>query len=78
MTYATRAEAEKEIFEYLQVFYSRRRLYLALGYRAPLEYEMVVADSHRPEIGGTPIAARDQFLALTIGSLNVPLGVLAE
>ena len=37
--FRTRAEASQAIFEYIEVFYNRIRLYSALGYMSPLEYE---------------------------------------
>jgi transposase InsO family protein len=38
-TYATRDEARLALFEYLEVFYNRKRRHSALGYRSPAEYE---------------------------------------
>lgn len=38
-TYATRNEARLALFEYLEVFYNRKRRHSALGYRSPAEYE---------------------------------------
>jgi transposase InsO family protein len=35
----TRALARRSIFEYIEVFYNRRRLHSALGYQSPAEYE---------------------------------------
>ncbi len=37
--YATRDEAQKEIFEYIEVFYNRQRRPSTLGYHSPAEYE---------------------------------------
>ncbi len=37
--YATRAEAQQEIFEYIEVFYNRQRRHSTLGYHSPAEYE---------------------------------------
>jgi len=37
--FKTRAEAEAAIFEYIEVWYNRRRIHSALGYRSPMEYE---------------------------------------
>lgn len=37
--YRTRAEARAEIFEYIEVWYNRRRRHSSLGYRSPVEYE---------------------------------------
>jgi putative transposase len=37
--YATRAEARASIFEYVEVFYNRKRLHSSLGYVAPAAYE---------------------------------------
>jgi len=37
--WATKEEARTAIFEYLEVFYNRRRLHSALGYESPADYE---------------------------------------
>jgi putative transposase len=37
--YATRAAARQSLFEYIEVFYNRRRRHSALDYLSPLEYE---------------------------------------
>lgn len=37
--YATRAEATRSIFEYLEVFYNRKRRHSALGYLSPEAFE---------------------------------------
>jgi putative transposase len=39
-SYATREEARRSLFEYIEVFYNRRRLHSTLGYRSPAEYEL--------------------------------------
>ncbi len=38
--YATRTEAQRSIFEYIESFYNRRRRHSTLGYVSPVEYEM--------------------------------------
>ena len=37
--YTTKEEARREIFEYLEVFYSRQRIHSYLGYVSPVDYE---------------------------------------
>lgn len=37
--YATREDARKAIFEWIEVFYNRQRLHSSLGYRSPADYE---------------------------------------
>uniref|UniRef100_UPI0036F1DFBB IS3 family transposase n=1 Tax=Humisphaera borealis TaxID=2807512 RepID=UPI0036F1DFBB len=37
--YATRAEARQSIFEYIEVFYNRKRLHSTLGYQSPESFE---------------------------------------
>ncbi len=37
--YRTRAEAKQEIFEYIEVFYNRKRRHSTNGYQTPLAYE---------------------------------------
>lgn len=38
-TYKTRKEAQRDIFEYIEIFYNRERLHSSLGYYTPAEYE---------------------------------------
>ena len=38
-SYATREEARRSLFEYIEVFYNRRRLHSTLGYLSPVQYE---------------------------------------
>ena len=37
--YATRADARRDLFQYIEGFYNRRRRHSALGYLAPEAYE---------------------------------------
>ena len=41
--YATREDARQDIFEYIEVFYNRRRRHSTLGYDSPAEYEAKTA-----------------------------------
>ena len=43
-TYQTRREAQRDIFEYIEVFYNRERLHSSLGYCSPEEYEMLMLE----------------------------------
>lgn len=38
-SYATREQARQSLFEYIEVFYNRRRLHSTLGYRSPADFE---------------------------------------
>ena len=38
-TFTTRKEATQTLFEYIEVFYNRKRRHSTLGYRSPAEYE---------------------------------------
>jgi putative transposase len=44
----TRAAASNAVFEFIEVFYNRRRLHSSLGYRSPVEYESIRATSGSP------------------------------
>ena len=37
--YATIAEARRDIFDYVEMFYNKERLHSTLGYMSPEEYE---------------------------------------
>jgi transposase InsO family protein len=37
--YATREQARRSVFEYLEVFYNRKRLHSSLGYQTPEQFE---------------------------------------
>lgn len=37
--FRTRAEARQAIFDYIEIFYNRRRLHSALGYKSPVDFE---------------------------------------
>jgi transposase InsO family protein len=37
--YKTSEEARRSIFEYIEIFYNRRRLHSAIGYHTPVEYD---------------------------------------
>src|SRR6201993_2874577 len=37
--FSSRAQARREIFEYIEVYYSNQRLHSALGYQTPCQYE---------------------------------------
>jgi len=40
--YQTRREAQRDIFEYIEIFYNRERLHSSLGYYTPEEYEQLM------------------------------------
>lgn len=43
--YRSRLEARLSIFEYVEVFYNRKRRHSALGYRSPEAYEKLLSES---------------------------------
>ena len=38
-TFATRAQAQNALFEYIEIFYNRNRLHSALGFQSPVDFE---------------------------------------
>lgn len=48
----TRVELANAIFEYIEVFHNRQRRHSALGYRTPIEYELLLEqDTIPPPVG---------------------------
>ncbi len=41
--FTTRAQARLSIFDYIEGFYNRTRLHSTLGYRSPMDYEIVTS-----------------------------------
>ena len=41
-TYETRRQAQRDIFEYIEIFYNRERLHSSIGYCSPEEYEKLI------------------------------------
>ena len=39
--YETRIEAQRDIFEYIKIFYNREKLHSSIGYHSPEEYEKI-------------------------------------
>ena len=40
--YETRDEAKKSIFEYVEIYYNRKRMHSSLGYMSPEEFEKII------------------------------------
>jgi putative transposase len=54
--WSTRAQARREVFEYIEIFYNRRRRHSALGYLNPDEFERRQAEAN----GCLPECPRDR------------------
>jgi putative transposase len=53
--YARHEQAKRSVFEYIEVFYNRRRRHSTLGYRSPVEFEALLNwSSPRPSFVGKP------------------------
>ena len=44
LIYQTRREAQRDIFEYIEIFYNQERLHSSLGYYSLEEYEMLMLE----------------------------------
>lgn len=50
--FATRAQARRAIFEYIEVWYNRKRLHSSLGYLSPVEFAQQNSDIFRVHLNG--------------------------
>jgi transposase InsO family protein len=53
--YRTRAEAEADIFEYIEVFYNRVRLHSTVGYVSPAEFEQKWLDTTLADVESSTV-----------------------
>jgi hypothetical protein len=63
--FSSRAQARREIFEYIEVYYSNQRLHSALGYQTPCQYETQfkrVIDSEIDLAQAVDVATEDRAL----------------
>ena len=48
--FETKEQAKNEIFEYIEIFYNRQRLYSSLGYLSPVEYRIKMRDEFNSKV----------------------------
>src|SRR5438132_8074655 len=74
--FASRAQARRELFEYIEVYYNNQRLHSALGYQAPCKYETKFKRVIDIEIGtaqGVAVATEDRALRGRTASADAAL-----
>src|SRR5438876_7367990 len=78
--FTTQAQARREIFEYIEVYYNNRRLHSALGYQTPCQYETQfkgVIDSQIHVAQGVDAATEDRALRGRTSSADAALQTAA-
>ena len=74
--FASRAQARREIFEYIEVYYNNQRMHSALGYKAPCQYETEfkpVIDSEIDVAQAVDVATEDRALRGRTSSADAAL-----
>jgi putative transposase len=74
--FTSRAQARREIFEYIEVYYNHRRLHSGLGYQTPCQYETQferVIDSEIDVAQGVDAATEDRALRGRTSSADAAL-----
>ncbi len=46
-SWATRAQVRRAVFEFVEVFYNRKRLHSSLGFMSPVDYEAASIHQHK-------------------------------
>jgi putative transposase len=46
-SWATRAQVRRAVFEFIEVFYNRKRLHSSLNFLSPVEYEATKVHQHK-------------------------------
>ncbi|MGH9251567.1 MAG: IS3 family transposase [Acidimicrobiales bacterium] len=46
-SWATRTQVRRAVFDYIEVFFNRRRLHSSLNYMTPVEYETIKLHQHK-------------------------------
>jgi hypothetical protein len=66
--FSSRAQARREIFEYIELYYNNQRLHSALGYQTPRQYETkfpTIIDIEADQAQGLDAAMEDRALLRT-------------
>jgi putative transposase len=74
--FASRAQARRELFEYIEVYYNNQRLHSALGYQTPRKYETQfkrVIDIEMGQPQGVDVATEDRALRGRTSSADAAL-----
>jgi transposase InsO family protein len=74
--FSSRAQARREIFEYIELYYNNRRLHSALGYQTPHHYETKferVIDIENNRAQGLNVATEDRALRGRTSSADAAL-----
>jgi transposase InsO family protein len=74
--FSSQAQARREIFEYIEVYYNNRRLHSALGYQTPCQYETQfkrVIDSEIDLVQPLNVATEDRALRERTSSADAAL-----
>lgn len=53
------------VFEFIEIWYNRKRLYSGLNYRTPAEMEKLLTKQHTTSVNGNGISTKEDLLAVT-------------
>jgi hypothetical protein len=79
--FSSRAQARREIFEYIELYYNNRRLHSALGYQTPCRYETQfkrVIDTEIDLAQSLDVATEDRALRGNVEISRGPLSLISH